>query len=80
MVRHIQLKIKMKMNESISIAKGGGTIFVYDTNGSLVNSFNSARKAAVHFNSSHATIKRYCLNRALFQNKWILSTTNLEIS
>lgn len=74
------VETKMKMSESISIAKGGGTIFVYDTNGSLVNSFNSARKAAVHFNSSHATIKRYCLNRALFQNKWILSTTNLEIS
>lgn len=61
--------------EKMSIAKGGRTIYVYDTNDLLVNSFCSARKAAEFFNSSHPTIKRYCSNSNLFQGKWILSTS-----
>jgi hypothetical protein len=58
---------------NLSIVKGGGTIFVYDTQGSLVNSFSSARKAAEHFKSSHPTIVRYVKNGQLFQDKWKLS-------
>jgi len=30
----------------MSYVKGGGTVFVYDTQGTLVNTFSSARKAA----------------------------------
>jgi hypothetical protein len=66
----------MKMSESISIAKGEGTIFVYGTNGSLVNFFSSARKVAVHFNTNHQMIMRYVRNREIFEDKWILSTLN----
>jgi hypothetical protein len=40
----------------MSVAKGGSTIYVYDSQGSLVNSFSSARKAAVHFKCSYPTI------------------------
>jgi hypothetical protein len=61
--------------EKMSIAKGGRTIYVYDTNDLLVNSFCSVRKAAEFFNSSYPTIKRYCSNSNLFQGKWILSTS-----
>jgi group I intron endonuclease len=57
----------------ISAAKGGGTIFVYDTNKTLVNSFISARKAAKFFNCSHATISNYIKSGKLFQDKWTLS-------
>ena len=42
----------------ISIAKGGGTIFVYDPIGSLVNIFCSTRKAAEIFNCTHPTIAK----------------------
>jgi group I intron endonuclease len=37
----------------MSVAKGRGIIYVYDTQGSLVNTFSSTRKAAVFFNSNH---------------------------
>jgi len=43
----------------ISAARGGSTIFVYDTNKTLVNSFISARKAAEFFNCHHVTISNY---------------------
>jgi hypothetical protein len=61
-------EIKMKMSESISIAKGG-TIFVYDTQGSLVNTFCSARKAGEYFFCSHTRILRYASSRQLFENE-----------
>jgi group I intron endonuclease len=57
----------------ISATRGGGSIFVYDTNRTLVNSFISARKAAEYFNCSHATISNYIKSGKLFKNKWILS-------
>jgi len=56
-----------------SIVKGGGIIFVYNTQGSLVNSFSSARKAAEFFHTSHSTIVRYVKNNKLYKNQWILS-------
>lgn len=33
----------------MSVVKGGGTIYVYDSQGTLVNTFSSARKAAEYF-------------------------------
>jgi len=57
----------------MSIAKGVGTIFVYDTQGSLVNTFISARKAAVFFNTNHQIIMRYVRNGGIFKEQWILS-------
>lgn len=58
----------------MSIIKGGGTIFVYDSDGSLVNSFESARKAAEELNCDHKTILRYAKSGELFRDQWILST------
>lgn len=56
----------------ISAVKGT-TIYVYDTQGTLVNTFSSANKAAEHFNSSHPTIAKYAKNNNLFKNYWYLS-------
>lgn len=59
--------------EKIS-ATQGTAIFVYDSQGSLVNTFSSARKAAEYFDTSHITIMRYTKNGRQFKDKWILST------
>lgn len=48
----------------LSVARGT-TIFVYDKESSLVNSFNSARKAGEHFNNSHSIIVRYTKNEKI---------------
>jgi len=56
----------------------GTTIFVYDSNGSLVNTFSSVRKAGGFFNCSPTTINKYTLTEQLFQGKWILSFTAKE--
>lgn len=47
-------------------------LFLY-TQSSLLNTFNSANKAAEFFNCSHTTILRNANNKKLFQNKWYLS-------
>ena len=57
----------------ISAAKGGGIIFVYDSKGSLYNTFTSAREAGKFFNCSHNTIKKYANNGDLFKEQWELS-------
>jgi len=57
----------------ISLAKGGGTIFVYNSDHLLVNSFESARKAAEYFNVDKNTIVRYSNSGNLFKNEWLLS-------
>jgi len=57
----------------ISKAKGGGSIYVNDTQGTLVNCFSSARNAAKNFNTFHPTIVRYVKDNKLFQDKWYLS-------
>jgi group I intron endonuclease len=65
-------------NETItkmSIARGGGTIYVYDLQGTLVNSFSSARKAAEFFNCHHPAIVKHMKSGKLFQDKWILSSS-----
>jgi group I intron endonuclease len=57
----------------LSEAKGGGTIYVYDTQGSLFKTFCSTRTAAEFFSCSHVTIAKYVKNNKLFQDKWKLS-------
>ena len=59
--------------EKIS-ATQGTAIFVYDSLGSLVNSFSSARKAAEHFDVSHITIMRYTKNGRQFKKNSTFST------
>lgn len=63
----------------MSVAKGGGTIYVYDTQSTLVNTFSSARKAAEYFNVNKGTILSYSKNGKIFQDKWILCTTPISI-
>lgn len=59
-------------------AAQGTTIFVYNSEGSLVNTFTSARKAGIFFNCSPTTIKKYVISGELFQGKIILSITAKE--
>lgn len=58
----------------MSIAKGTA-IYVYDTQGTLVNSFSSARKAAIFFDSNFNTILKYARDGNIFKDKWKLSTS-----
>jgi hypothetical protein len=51
---------------------------MFDTDRTLVNTFYSIRKAAEHFDCSHATIFRYIKSSKLFQDKWILKTSDKE--
>jgi hypothetical protein len=44
----------------MSIAKGGGTIFVYNTEGSLENTFTSARNAAEEYDTTHKNNYEIC--------------------
>ena len=77
--RSEETKAKMKKPKTeetktrMSIAKGGGTIYIYDTNNSLVNTFNSTRKATEFTNCSHVTITKYIKSGKLFKDKWIFS-------
>ena len=59
--------------EKIS-ATQGTAVFIYDSEGLLVNTFSSARKAAEYFNTSHITIMRYIKNGRQFKANWTLST------
>jgi group I intron endonuclease len=55
-------------------ASRGTAIFVYDSQGSLVNTFTSARVAAKEFDTTHKTIMRYVTNgKLLFRDKWKFS-------
>lgn len=56
-------------------ATQGTAIYQYDSHGSLVSSFTSARKAALHFECSQNTILRYAQNGNIFKDKWKLSTS-----
>lgn len=64
--------IKAKM----SIAKETA-IYVYDTQGTLVNTFSSARKAAEALGTNNHTIMKYAKNGNIFKDKWKLSTSEL---
>jgi group I intron endonuclease len=54
-------------------ATKGTAIYVYDTEGTLVNTFSSARKAALHFDVSKTTIFKYVRNEEIFKEQWLLS-------
>lgn len=54
-------------------AAQGTAIFVYDSQGELVNSFSSARRAASYFNCSKGFILKCAKNGELFKNEWTLS-------
>lgn len=56
----------------MSVAKGR-TIYVYDKESTLVNTFSSARKAALHFKVDKNTILKYVNSKEIFQEKWIFS-------
>lgn len=77
----VRAKINVPKSEEhkakIRAAKGTA-IFVYDTNGTLINTFSSFREAAKFFKSNHHTINKYAINGELFQGKWILSTSTKE--
>jgi hypothetical protein len=50
----------------MGIAKGKGSIFVYDTDSSLVNIFSSAKKVTKFFECTYSTITKYIKNGKLF--------------
>lgn len=56
-------------------ASQGTAIFVYDSQGSLVNTFSSAREAGKEFDAHHQTIMKYVRNGNIFQEKWYLSNS-----
>ena len=59
----------------MSAAKGR-TIYLYTSDkSSLINTFNSGRKAAEYLETSHSTIMRYSRNGLVFKGQWILSTS-----
>ena len=60
----------------MSIVKGTA-IYVYDTQGTLVNTFSSARKAAEVLGTNNHTIMKYARNGNIFKNKWKLFTSEL---
>jgi group I intron endonuclease len=53
----------------------GTAINVYDVNGTLINTFSSAREAAKVLNCSKDTILKYAINGNIFKDKWKLSTS-----
>ena len=63
----------------ISLALGK-TIFVYDTNGSLINKFSSANKAAKSFHCNHNTIISYAKTGKVYKEKWIFSMIEHPVS
>lgn len=63
---------KGKTLGEFSISRGI-TIYVNDSEGLLVNTFTSANKAAVFYNSNHPTILKYAIKGILFKDKWYLS-------
>jgi group I intron endonuclease len=65
----------VETKEKMSAAKGR-TIYLYTSDkSSLINTFNSGRKAAEYLETSHSTIMRYSRNGLVFKGQWILSTS-----
>jgi group I intron endonuclease len=56
------------------------TIYLYNLDGSLVNTFCSTRKVSEFFHCSHPTINKYIKNGKIFRNQWILSTSMIKSS
>jgi group I intron endonuclease len=61
---------------TLSRVAQGTAIYVFSLDGTLINSFSSAREAGLFYNCSHTTIVRYLKNNKLFQGKWILSSSS----
>jgi hypothetical protein len=57
----------------ISASRGGGTIYQYDLDGLLVNTFYSTRKAAEQLGCSPTIISRHKKNGKLFRKQWKFS-------
>jgi group I intron endonuclease len=67
--------LSIETREKISKARGK-IVYVYSSDKStLINTFDSYRKAAENFNVNPVTIIRYTKSQKLFKDKWILSTT-----
>jgi len=60
--------------EKIS-ANRGTAIFVYNTQGTLIYTFSSGRKAAKFFSCDNKTIMKHVRNNSLFKDKWKLTTS-----
>jgi|ERR1700744_802936 len=67
----------IEVRARISLTKGS-TIYLYNTERLLVNTFNSTRKAAEFLDCSHTTIANYCSNGKLYKNQWFLSIKEIN--
>lgn len=56
----------------MSLANGSQIDIYSSDDNTLINSFSSARKAAMHFNVTKDRRLRYARSGGLFLNKWIL--------
>jgi group I intron endonuclease len=66
-------KIHSKETKALMSVAKGTAIFVYDSNGLLVNKFSSANAAAKEYNCHHYTILSYAKSGKLFKKEWIFS-------
>jgi len=67
--------LSIETREKISKARGT-VVYVHSSDKStLINTFDSYRKAAEFFEVNPVTIIRYTKSQKLFKDKWILSTT-----
>jgi len=65
---------KEKMSKTL-----GTTIYLYSSDkSSLINTFNSYRKAAEHFNVDKGTILRYTKSGKLFKEQWVLCSSSIS--
>lgn len=62
----------------MSLTKGEGIIYIYNTQGSFVNSFYSARKAAEFLKIDYQVIMIYLRSGKIFKEQWILSTSFID--
>jgi group I intron endonuclease len=69
------IPLSEETKQRLSILKGT-TIYVYSFDGlTLIDTFTSARKAAIHYKVDKKTIISYTKSGKLFKKQWILSTS-----
>jgi len=68
-------KVKSEETKARMSAAKGTTIYIYDAQGILVNSFCSGKETARYLECSYMTIYRYVDKNKLFKGKWILSSS-----
>lgn len=73
-------KIHSEESKALISKTKSNTIFVYNSQGLLANSFNSTRKAAEFYGCSHVSIFNFLNNLPLFKKQWILSTSLINNS